>query len=186
MSEKVMEWTSKADTVRIMRDYIQQRIDAAGLEQVGKDFGVFGKAFEIAIRCYVGNKLSAEGMTVKAQGKVDMYARFQGKSFPFEIKTACGNISTVKPYIIYCPNVDITFPAELQGYVFTRQQWADFINGYNGRGSFLRKGSDGLHIQSFYVSETIRPKASKVIARYIESVLFEMPTVQEFFARRKG
>jgi hypothetical protein len=33
------------------------------------------------------------------------------------------------------------------------------------------------------VSESKRPKASKAIARYIESVLFEMPTVEDFFNR---
>lgn len=164
------------DTVKIMREYINSKSDS--------DSGVYGKAFELAIRSYImGRKVK----TVKAQGKVDIRFTFDGKRHTCEIKTACGEIEQAasNQYIVYCSNVDPDFPAEQQGYIFTREQWIDFINGYTGRGSFVRVDSKRghTHIQSFYVSETIRPKASKAIARYIEDVLFEMPTVEDFFER---
>lgn len=164
------------NTVQIMNTYY--RLSKEG------DSGVEGKAFEIAIRSYISKR---EQKAVKSQGKTDIRFTHEGKHYSCEIKTACGEIETAEnnQYIIYCPNVDIDFPAELQGYVFTRDQWKAFINGYTGRGSFIRYDSKRghSHIQSFYVSDTIRPKASKAIARYIENVLFNMPTVQEFFGR---
>lgn len=148
------------------------------------DSGAAGKAFELAVRSYITKR---EQKTVKKQGQIDIRFSFDGKRHTCEIKTACGEIETAESnqYIIYCPNVDIDFPAELQGYVFTREQWKAFINGYTGRGSFVRYDSKRghSHIQSFYVSDTIRPKASKAIARYIEGVLFNMPTVADFFGR---
>lgn len=164
------------DTVKIMKEYINSKSTS--------DSGVYGKAFELAIRSYImGRKAKA----VKAQGKVDIRFTFDGKRHTCEIKTACGEIEQAvsNQYIVYCSNVDPDFPAEQQGYIFTREQWIDFINGYTGRGSFVRVDSKRghTHIQSFYVSETIRPKASKPIARYIESVLFDMPTVEDFFER---
>ena len=149
------------------------------------DNGADGKAFEIAIRSYI---IGREQKKVKEQGKTDIrFTDENGNRHTCEIKTGCGEIETAEnnQYVIYCPNVDIDFPAELQGYVFTREQWKAFINGYTGRGAFVRYDSKRghCHIQSFYVSETVRPKASKAIARYIEGVLFNMPTVQEFFGR---
>jgi hypothetical protein len=152
--------------------------------KANEDSGVDGKAFEVAIRSYImGRNVKA----VKGQGKTDIRFSLDGKRYTCEIKSACGELNGTESaqFVIYCPNVDIWFPAELQGYVFTREQWADFLNGYTGRGKFLRYDSKRgkYHIQSFYVSEEIRPKASKPIAAYIESVLFDMPTVEEFFGR---
>lgn len=164
------------NTIEIMRNYLNGKN--------GKDSGADGKAFEIAIRSYITGRAQK---TVKKQGQTDIRFTFDGKRHTCEIKTACGEIETAESnqYIIYCANVDTDFPAELQGYVFTRDQWKAFINGYTGRGAFVRYDSKRghSHIQSFYVSDTIRPKASKAIARYIENVLFNMPTVQEFFGR---
>lgn len=164
------------DTIKIMKAYLNGKNE--------KDNGADGKAFEIAIRSYITGRAQK---TVKKQGQTDIRFTFDGKRHTCEIKTACGEIETAESnqYIIYCANVDTDFPAELQGYVFTREQWKAFINGYTGRGSFVRYDSKRghSHIQSFYVSDTVRPKASKAIARYIESVLFDMPTVQEFFGR---
>lgn len=168
---------TKVNTIQIMRDFIEQKSEA--------DSGMLGKAFEIAIRSYIMNR---KATTVKAQGKTDIRFTFDGSRHTCEIKTACGEVEQAvkNQYVIYCANVDPEFPAELQGYVFTREQWVEFLNGYNGRGAFLRVDTKRghSHIQSFYVSETIRPKASKAIARYIEEVLFDMPTVEEFFEDR--
>lgn len=171
------------NTVDIMHDYMMKRYHQSGIKALD-DFGIMGKAYEIAVRAYLMNRSKSYGkLRVKPQGKTDITVTIDGKAYTCEIKTGCGNIETASQnaLIIYCPNVDIVFPAELQGYVFTCEQWKAFISGYTGRGSFTRKGSDGLHIQSFYVSETIRPKASKAIARYIESVIFDMPTIAEYF-----
>lgn len=164
------------NTIEIMKAYLNGKNE--------KDNGADGKAFEIAIRSYITGRAQK---TVKKQGQTDIRFTFDGKRHTCEIKTACGEIETAESnqYIIYCANVDTDFPAELQGYVFTREQWKAFINGYTGRGSFVRYDSKRghSHIQSFYVSDTVRPKASKAIARYIESVLFDMPTVADFFGR---
>lgn len=162
------------DTIKIMREYIGQCAD--------NDNGAYGKAFELAIRSYITGRTAK---TVKAQGKTDIRFSFDGKRHTCEIKTACGEIEQAErnQFVVYCSNVDPDFPAELQGYVFSRQQWIDFINGYTGRGKFIRydEKRGHAHIQSFYVSETVRPKASKAIARYIEETLFDMPTVADFF-----
>lgn len=164
------------DTIKIMKAYLNGKNE--------KDNGADGKAFEIAIRSYITGRAQK---TVKKQGQTDIRFTFDWKRHTCEIKTACGEIETAESnqYIIYCANVDTDFPAELQGYVFTRDQWKAFINGYTGRGAFVRYDSKRghSHIQSFYVSDTVRPKASKAIARYIESVLFDMPTVADFFGR---
>ena len=164
------------DTIKIMKAYLNGKNE--------KDNGADGKAFEIAIRSYIMGRAQK---TVKKQGQTDIRFTFDWKRHTCEIKTACGEIETAESnqYIIYCANVDTDFPAELQGYVFTRDQWKAFINGYTGRGAFVRYDSKRghSHIQSFYVSDTVRPKASKAIARYIESVLFDMPTVADFFGR---
>lgn len=163
------------NTIEIMHEEIAKRDN--------NDSGIYGKAFEIAIRSYIMNR---RVKAVKSQGKTDIRFTFDGSRHTCEIKTACGEIETAvnNQYVIYCANVDPDFPAEQQGYVFTREQWRDFLNGYTGRGQFTRTDSHGhLHIQSFYVSDTIRPKASKPIAAYIESVLFDLPTVEDFFER---
>ena len=164
-------------TIEIMHEYLESKASMT-------DSGAFGKAFEIAVRSYI---MGRNVKTVKAQGKTDIRFTFDGKRHTCEIKTACGEVDQCasNQYVIYCANVDIDFPAEQQGYVFTREQWIDFLDGYTGRGKFLRydEKRGHSHIQSFYVSETVRPKASKPIARYIESVLFEMPTIEEFFQK---
>lgn len=148
------------------------------------DSGKSGKVYECAIRSYISGRLQCK---VKPQGRNDITFTFDGSRFPAEIKTACGEVEMADKaqYIIYCPVVDLEFPAELQGYVFTRKEWQNFLDGYTGRGKFLRedKARGHLHIQSFYVSETVRPKASKPIASYIWQVCDEQPTVEEFFER---
>lgn len=147
------------------------------------DTGRFGDAFELAMRSYISRRRCTK---VKRQGAEDIRFSKDGKRYTCEVKSACGEIEDAEKaqYVIYCPNVDPDFPAESQAYVFTREQWVAFLNGYTGRGQFTKWDSRGhLHIQSFYVSEDVRPKASKPIAAYIESVLFDLPTADEFFER---
>lgn len=152
------------------------------------DSGRFGKAFECAIREY----LSGKPVTcVKAQNKVDAYFSFKTdgkrKQVTVEIKTACGEIemASKSQFIIYCPDVCPSMNAEKQGFVFTRDEWTAFINGYTGRGSFIRHSSRGHdHIQSFY-SES-RPKASKPIANYIWETCYGQPTVEQWKAEMRG
>lgn len=148
------------------------------------DSGRVGKAFETAVRSYIARR-TMHG--VKPQGKIDIRATHEGLRVNCEIKTACGEVDLTTPYkyLVYCPYVDIDTPAEAQGYVFSREEWHTFVNGYTGRGQFLRvdKARGHLHIQSFYVSEEVRPKASKPIARYIAEVVSHQPTIEEFFKR---
>jgi hypothetical protein len=153
-----------------------------------KDSGAIGKAFECAIREYLSGR-AVKG--VKAQGKMDAYVTFrcEGKrsQVTVEVKTACGEIEMAdrSQFIIYCPEVTTDCDAETQGFVFTRQEWREFIGGYTGRGSFVRTSSRGhVHIQSFR-SEG-RPKASKPIADYIWAVCGEMPTVEEWIEELRG
>lgn len=153
------------------------------------DSGRNGKAFECAIREYLSGK---PVQAVKAQNKIDAYFSFKiengkRKQVTVEIKTACGEIemASKSQYIIYCPEVCTTMNAEKQGFVFTREQWVSFINGYTGRGSFIRHSSRGHdHIQSFY-SES-RPKASKPIANYIWETCYNLPTVEQWKAELRG
>lgn len=163
-------------SVRAMRLYLN------GINTNTKDSGRKGKAFEIGICTYITRRTRTK---VKKQGKTDIRFSKDGKRYTCEIKSACGELDGTdkSQFIIYCPTVDPDTPAEEQGYVFTRDEWQAFINGYTGRGSFIRMDADRghEHIQSFYVSETVRPKASKPIARYIAETMATMPTVEEFF-----
>jgi hypothetical protein len=163
-------------SVRAMRLYLN------GINTNTKDSGRAGKAFEIGICTYITRRTRTK---VKKQGKTDIRFTKDGKRYTCEIKSACGELDGTdkSQFIIYCPTVDTDTPAEEQGYVFTRDEWQAFINGYTGRGSFIRVDANRghAHIQSFYVSETVRPKASKPIARYIAETMATMPTVEEFF-----
>ena len=153
-----------------------------------KDSGRLGKAFECAIREYLSGRTVTK---VKAQGKIDAYFSFTSenkrKKVTVEIKTACGEIETCdrSQFIIYCPEVITDCDAQAQGYVFSRDQWVAFVNGYTGRGSFTRASARGhLHIQSFRSDS--RPKASKPIAEYIWATCTELPTVEEWKAELRG
>lgn len=163
-------------SLRAMRLYLN------GINTNTSDSGRVGKAFEIGVCTYITRRTRAK---VKKQGKTDIRFTKDGKRYTCEIKSACGELDGTdkSQFVIYCPTVDTDTPAEVQGYVFTREEWQAFINGYTGRGQFLRvdKARGHLHIQSFYVSETVRPKASKPIARYIAETMATMPTVEEFF-----
>lgn len=166
-----------------IRKYVDMLAEkATSAENHAKDTGTFGRAFEMAIREYFSKR---EQKTVKAQGKRDAYFTFKGmngrQKVTVEVKTACGIIDCIESaqYIVYCPEVDVDMEAERQGYVFTRAQWVTFINGYPGKGQFIRVNSRGeKHIQSF--RSIGRPKASKPIADYIWSTCFDMPTVEEW------
>ena len=154
-----------------------------------RDSGRNGKAYELAVREYLSGKAQKK---VKAQGKADAYFTFdldgKRKSVTVEIKTACGVIDTAhkSQFIIYCPEVDVDESPEVQGYVFSRQEWVDFVNGYTGRGSFVKVDSQRgqAHIQSFRSAS--RPKASKPIAEYIWNSCFDQPTVEEWKAELRG
>lgn len=167
------------NTVDIMSEYVARKMENS--DRAIADDGIWGKAYEIAIRSYIMGRLAK---AVKSAGKTDIRFTADNKRFTCEIKTACGEIETAarNQYVIYNPYVVSTMRAECQGYVLTREQWVEFLNGYNGRGKFTRVDKNGHeHIQSFYVSESVRPKASKAITRYIFAFMADKPTVEEFF-----
>ena len=171
------------DTVRLFQEFVEAHKSAS--QAAAFDDGLRGKAFEWAVRCYIAGKRLP--MQVVKQGKADIRLTYQGKRYTAEIKTACGEVEMADKaqLIIYCPYVEADMPMEWQGRVFTRDTWREFLNGYTGRGKFLRADNRGhLHIQSFYVSEEVRPKASKPIANYIDQVLFDLPSVDEFLSDR--
>ena len=160
-----------------MRDYLNTNTDL-------NDSGRNGKAFEIAIRSYIMNRTAAR---VKAQGKTDIRFSFDGSRHTCEIKTACGDIGTAdkSQFIIYCPEVRTDREPETQGYVFSREEWREFVNGYTGRGAFTRVDKVGRkHIQSFRSAG--RPKASRPIAEYIWAVCESKPTAAEWLTALRG
>ena len=163
----------KETTTKIMNDeYVTRKTN---------DYGVNGDCFEIAIRSYLCQRRVHK---VKREGAPDIVITRNGQKFHVEIKSACGTVDDTlnADYVIYCPDVDINYPAESQGYVFSKEQWHEFLTGYTGRGQFVRynKARNVSQIQSFYVSDTVRPKASKPIANYIWETVYELPTLDEF------
>lgn len=170
----------KKSTIELMQDYVANRM-ALNVNAVNDD-GIKGKAFEIAVRSFIMNR---SVKAVKTANKTDIRFTYNGKRYNCEIKSACGELDGTEKaaYVIYCAEVDVNDYAEYQARVFTAEQWAEFLNGYTGRGQFIRTDSKRgkSHIQSFR-SEG-RPKASKPMRDYIDSVLFELPDLAEFFER---
>lgn len=155
---------------------------------VMSDSGKYGKAYEMALREYFSGRKS---IRVKPQGKFDAYVTFwigdSRKEVTVEIKTACGDIATAhkSQFIVYCPEVRTDREPEMQGYVFSREEWREFVNGYTGRGAFTRVDKVGRkHIQSFRSAG--RPKASRPIAEYIWAVCESKPTAAEWLTALRG
>ena len=152
------------------------------------DCGRVGKAVELAVASYL-NKNTRE--RVREQGKIDVRACYRdtnGKTryASVEVKTACAEIDNAEraPFVAYWPEPDVDVDIEHSVVVFTREQWAAFINGYNGRGKFVRVDAKRgkSHIQSFRGLYTgVRPSASLPIAEYIYSVVESMPTLAEWW-----
>lgn len=166
------------NTVKIMHEEISIR--------KATDSGAKGDAGEIAACSYI---MGRRVHWVKKADKPDIrFSGKDGKRYTAEIKTACGELNDTynKQFVFYCPDVDENSPIEGQMFVFTREEWLTFLNGYKGRGQLIRYDSKrGLtHIQSFYVSETVRPKASKPLGNYVFSAVLNQPTLEEFFAFR--
>lgn len=157
----------------------EKKMDEYKLE----DSGAVGKSTECALRTFSSGR---ENLKVKAQGRVDVYFAHGGKHYKTEIKTACGKITetlktrTKTQVVVYSPHTFNPKHLSSEAYVFTREEWLDFVNGYTGRGSLTAKRGDEIYIQSFYVSETVRPKASKPLARYIFEACQKQPTLAEW------
>lgn len=176
------------DTVKLMNDFLAKSNSL--------DSGAIGKAFEYAIHKYITPRTNAI-VTRNGSSYGDLFKLIDRKRVCFEVKTACGELGVLSTenyilddlfkgmdYIIYCPEVDTSFPAESQGYVFPRDEFLSFLAGYDGRGQFLRikqatNGGYRVSIQSFRSAN--RPKASQPISEYIYSTCYEYPTVDEFF-----
>ena len=167
-------------TIQIMNDYINERL--AQSEKAKLDSGLVGKAFELGVRSYIMHR---SVKNVKTANKTDIRFTYNGKRYNCEIKSACGELNGTEKaaYVIYCAEVDVNDYVEYQARVFTAEQWREFLEGYNGRGNFLKYDSKRgkYHIQSFR-SEG-RPTASVPMRNYIDEVLFELPDLEEFFGR---
>jgi hypothetical protein len=174
------------EEVAAMRDLIHSGLSAlyvlwvymseyAALHFKGAHDGLLGDVWEAAIRYHFNRQLQ----TVIKPGAYDIRSKRYGR---LEVKQACTEIPTGDfDSIIYCPVVDVNRPAEGQAYIFTREEWEEMLEGYDGRGELLRWDSNRskANIQSFYGSETIRPKASKPIRRYLDRCCESQPTLEE-------
>lgn len=161
------------------------------------DCGALGKAFEIATRAFIQPKSKRTTVTKAGKWYGDILTRRNNETLRIEVKTACGELAIVDTLdfniddllpkadlVIYCPEVTFTVKPEQQGFVFTREQFLEMLDGYNGSGSLLRvkpatNGGYRVSLQSF-LSDS-RPKASKKIAEYIWDNCYEMPTVEELY-----
>lgn len=157
-----------------------------------EDSGSWGKAFEIAIKKAISARVS------KADAKVtknctyygDKRIKADGHFLNVEIKTGCGvlaydvedadmEISSLFPkidYIIYCPEVAANIKAEQQGFVFTRDEFISFLEGYPSmvRSKVSTQGNLNITIQSF--------KNSKKKSEYVWDACYAQPTVEEWIA----
>ena len=167
------------------REYVIFRL--ANSEKAIYDSGLYGKAFEIEVRAYISGK----GVYyVHTANRSDLRTKVFGATpEEVEIKIACGELNATLrkgcKWVIYCPDFDIRYPAKDQGHVMTREEWLDFLSNYNGKGKFLRldKRTGEYHIQSFFVSEHKRPRASKPMTKYIYDYLDYVPTLAELIGR---
>lgn len=139
------------------------------------DSGRFGKAAEIAVASHFARRLE---WSVKSVKSFDLRSKHFGK---VEIKTCLGTLNDTEKAdtVFYAPIIDLNYPLADQFYIFTKEEWHDFLNGYNGRGQFVVENphTNDKRIQSFYVSEEVRPKASKAIRRYIDEFTSTLPTL---------
>lgn len=154
------------------------------LSYVVDNSGAVGSACELALRSYSAGHIVKN---VKPAGKFDAYVSYKAdgkrKSVRVEIKTACGRIDHAvdSDFVAYWPEPVDDMDAEDGFVVFSRSEWVEFVNGYTGRGSFVRTASDGQHIQSFRgLLSGARPKASLPIANYIYDVCDSKPTFAEW------
>ena len=156
------------------------------------DCGRVGKAVELAVRSYLSGRAVK---AVKTVGKVDTTFSYRAdgsrKTVTVEVKTACAEVDNAEraQFVAYWPEPDFDVDVEHSVVVFSRDQWREFVNGYTGRGKFLRVDSkrNKTHIQSFRGLYTgVRPSASLPIAEYIYSVVESMPTLAEWKAERRG
>ena len=153
--------------------------------------GAVGSACELALRSYSARRIVTN---VKPCGKFDAVITFRadnGKrhSVTVEVKTACGRVNhcSDSQYIAYWAEPCDDVPVEDGFVVFSRDEWLDFVNGYNGRGSFLRHAADGDHIQSFRgIMTGVRPSASLPIANYIYDCCDNQPTFAEWLSELRG
>lgn len=156
-----------------------------------KSSGIYGEATEMAVRSYTGGRLVK---SIKPNGKKDVYISFKidgdkRRTVNAEIKTACGNIGdcAAAQFVIYWPEPMEDIDVEFSAVVFSREEWREFVNGYTGRGSFVRHAPDGDHIQSFRgIMSGARPKASLPIANYIYDTCDNQPTLADWLAELRA
>jgi len=147
--------------------------------------GAVGAAVELAVKSYLFGKRCTK---VQSKGKKDAYFTIEldgdkRRKVTLEIKTACGRIDdcAASQFVVYWPEPMDDCDVEDSAVVFSKAEWHDFVNGYTGRGSFVRTASDGAHIQSFRgLLSGVRPKASLPIANYIYDVCDNQPTLAEW------
>ena len=177
------------------------------------DDGAKGKSAEVAVKYYINPNSKLNGFVTPQAKNFDIFVRENRKQANMEVKTACGElaiidelkdsimemISSVYPkstYIIYCPEVVDNIPMEQQFFVFSRDEFIDMCESYDGRGSIVRvktptnnteyseRGAYRLSFQSFR-SEG-RPKASAKIAEHIWDCCYNQPTLEQWIQEREG
>ena len=177
------------------------------------DDGAKGKSAEVAVKYYINPNSKLNGFVTPQAKNFDIFVREDRKQANVEVKTACGElaiidelkdsimemISSVYPkstYIVYCPEVVDNIPMEQQFFVFSRDEFINMCESYDGRGSIVRvktptnnteyseRGAYRLSFQSFR-SEG-RPKASAKIAEHIWDCCYNQPTLEQWIQEREG
>ncbi|MBO7604917.1 MAG: hypothetical protein J6S61_00425 [Elusimicrobiaceae bacterium] len=146
--------------------------------------GKEGKAFELTIRSLLAGRLMT---TLVINGLWDLTSKMIQRYYNLpklpkvEVKHACCQLPKPVDYVVYTPVLYSDESLLSQSYVFTWEEWQAMLNGYEGRGQLTKFNASRncYNIQSFYGSETIRPKASKPIANYLWSCCLEKITLAE-------
>lgn len=156
--------------------------------------GKIGKAFEVTLKSLIFNRL-VKSININGHHdlKSKLFAEYFGLDYlpTVEVKTACGQIPKENDFVVYCPLVNPNENILKQAHVFTHDDWEDMFSSYSGRGSMVRWNAtrNTFNIQSFYGSETVRPKASKPIRAHIDSwcdMCVKVAEMSDTFANMKS
>lgn len=149
-----------------------------------QDRGRVGRVAEMVIRQWLrrNSTVSSHVGKIAAQGRTDVTVTRGKNRARLEIKTACGEIGDIgrSQYVAYCSEVFSGSDLSTAFHVFTVAQFREMLASYPGRGQLTKINSQRgtVNIQSFYSAG--RPKASKPIREYLDSVCESMPTLKQW------
>lgn len=156
--------------------------------------GKVGKSFEVTLKSLIFNRLVK---SININGHHDLTSKLFKEYFSLdymptvEVKTACGQMPNQNDFIVYCPLVNPNENILTQASVFSWEDWNDMFSSYSGRGQMVKwnESRNTFNIQSFYGSETVRPKASKPIRNHIDNwcdMCVKVSEMSDTFANMKS